>query len=531
MSGISARFGYGLKLGACVPLAASLVLAASAAQAQAVVPAGSAAAFNQLTKDFCIKCHNTEDWAGGVAMDTMDVGHASQDPKIWETAVTKLRGRLMPPAGQKQPSQTDVDAFVGFLETSLDASNKEQIGHVPIQRLSRAEFAATVKSLIGVDIDPKKALPTEVTIDGFTNIASALAVSPSFMEQYLSTVRKAVEMAVGQPVPKMAKTTIPVVPATAADFPLGTRGGGAGRGGGGVTFNYVFPADGEYKFSVPAEDQLDMGLYPRGAETEATMVILIDGVEVVRKVLGGPAYLNVLDRDGPTGAKEAIAMAASTAKVKAGTHRVVMTFIDRAKSLNNDATNGGGFGGGGGRISNMPVINVSVVVEGPFSPTGLSMSPSRAKIFVCQPKSAAEERPCAEKIARNLAAQAYRRPLNDADIKLLMPFYDNARTDGGFDSGVTELVTAHPVEPGLPVSRDSRCRESRRIAPADGPGAGLAPVLPDVEHRPRPAAAGPRRAEAPLRHQGDGCAGLAHAQGPARQCAGGQLRDDLAQRG
>ncbi len=459
-----ARFGHALKLGACVPLA-WLALGGLPAQAQAVTGAGSAAAFNELTRNYCIKCHNTEDWAGGVAMDTMDVAHASQDPKIWETAVTKLRGRLMPPAGQKQPSQADVDAFVGFLETSLDSSNKEQIGHVPIQRLSRSEFAATVKSLIGVDIDPKKALPTEVTIDGFTNIASALAVSPSFMEQYLSTVRKAVELAVGQPVPKMAKTTIPVTPATAADFPLGTRGG-SGRGGG-LTFNYVFPADGDYKFSIPAEDYLDMGLYPRGAETASTMVILIDGVEVVRKVLGGPEYLNVLDRDGPTGAKEALAMAASTTKVKAGTHRVVMTFIDRAKSLSNDATGGGGGFGGGGRVSNMPIIQTAVVVEGPFSPTGLSMSASRAKIFVCQPKSAADERPCAEKIARNLAAQAYRRPVTDADVKLLMPFYDGARADsGGFDAGVTELVTAILSSPDFlyrAIPASTKAEESRPL--------------------------------------------------------------------
>ncbi|HTQ36076.1 MAG TPA: DUF1592 domain-containing protein [Steroidobacteraceae bacterium] len=420
-------------------LPAWLVLAAAAVHAApAAQSADAAKQFSTLTQTYCVKCHNTDDWAGGVAMDTLDVTHPGKDPETWEHAVTKLRGRLMPPAGQKQPSQADVDAFVGFLETSLDSSSKEHIGHVPIERLSRTEFAESVKSLIGVDIDPKQALPTESSVDGFTNVAGALTVSPSFMEQYLSTVRKAAQLAVGQPVPKMFKTTIPVTPTTAADFPLGTRGGTA-RGG--VSFTYVFPADADYRFSIPAEDYMDMGLYPRGAQTAATMVILVDGVEVARNVLGGPEYLDVLDRDGPTGAKEALAMAATKAHIKAGTHKVAMTFIERSRSLSNDAT-GGGFGGGG-RISDMPVIQTAVLVEGPFSPTGLSMSASRAKIYVCQPQNAAEERPCAEQIARHLAAEAFRRPVTDADLKFLMPFYDSGRAEaGGFDSGITELVTA-----------------------------------------------------------------------------------------
>ncbi len=437
-----AKVGRGLRLTGVGMTLVALATASSAAMAQSAATADNSAALKSLTKGYCVKCHNTEDWAGGVAMDTLDLDHVTKNQKIWETAVNKLRGRLMPPAGQKQPSQSDVDAVVGYLETSIDASQKVQpVGYVPIQRLSRAEFAATIKSLIGADIDAKKALPTEVEVDGFTNIASALAVSPSFMEQYLSTVRHAVQQAVGEAVPKMAKTTIPVAPATAADFPLGTRGG-TGRGGG-VSFNYVFPADGEYRFSVPAEDYLDMGLYPRGAQYASTMVILVDGVEVVRKVLGGPEYLNILDRDGPAGAKKVLGMVASSAQVKAGEHHVVMTFIDRSEALSNDSTGGGGPFFGGGHINDMPIIQTAVEVEGPFDPHGLSMNASRAKIFVCEPKNTADERPCAEKIARHMAGEAFRRPATDADVKAFMPFYDDARKGpGGFDAGITELVTA-----------------------------------------------------------------------------------------
>ncbi len=45
-------------------------------------------------------------------------------PEIFEKAVRKLRGRLMPPPGNAQPSQQEIDALVGWLENTLDESSK-----------------------------------------------------------------------------------------------------------------------------------------------------------------------------------------------------------------------------------------------------------------------------------------------------------------------------------------------------------------------------------------------------------------------
>ena len=71
------------------------------------------------------------------------------------------------------------------------------------------------------------------------------------------------------------------------------------------------------------------------------------------------------------------------------------------------------------------------------------MNASRAKVMVCQPLETAEERACAEDIARNLATKAFRRPVGAADLDMLMPFYELGRAEaGGFDAGVIELVTA-----------------------------------------------------------------------------------------
>src|ERR1044071_693559 len=164
----------------------------------------------------------------------------------------------MPPAGQKQPSQEDIDTFIHYLETSIDTHSREKGGHVPLQRLNRVEFAASVKNLVGVEVDPKQILPTEIEVEGFNNIAGALGISPSFMEQYLSAARRVAGRAVGEPVPKMARVF------------SGGGGGGGGQAGfgsitqyihkdgyplgtrGGVSFKHTFPAHGEYRFNFLA---------------------------------------------------------------------------------------------------------------------------------------------------------------------------------------------------------------------------------------------------------------------------------------
>ena len=67
-----------------------------------------------------------------------------------------------------------------------------------------------------------------------------------------------------------------------------------------------------------------------------------------------------------------------------------------------------------------------VEIAGPFNPTGISRTPSRALIFVCDPKAAGESS-CARQITENLARRAFRRPVTAEDVNRLMPFYEAGR--------------------------------------------------------------------------------------------------------
>ena len=89
----------------------------------------------------------------------------------------------------------------------------------------------------------------------------------------------------------------------------------------------------------------------------------------------------------------------------------------------------------------------SISVNGPYEAKGPGDTPSRRRIFVCQPASAGEEEGCARKILATLMRRAYRRPVTDADFQAPLKFYKAARGDGGFEAGIEMALNAVLVSP------------------------------------------------------------------------------------
>src|SRR5205807_3547173 len=157
---------------------------------------------------YCFGCHNKFVAAGNLFLDQLGAESVPEHPEIFEKVVRKLRGRQMPPPGMPQPSQQEVDALVSWLESTLDESSKAHLaGHVSVQRLNRTEYANAVQDLLAVDIDPTQFLPADIAVEGFTNIAAALTVSPAFLEQYVKAARVVARMAVGKPEPDLFKAS------------------------------------------------------------------------------------------------------------------------------------------------------------------------------------------------------------------------------------------------------------------------------------------------------------------------------------
>jgi len=369
-----------------------------------------------------------------LALDNLAVQAAAEHPETWEKVIRKLRGRLMPPPGSPQPDQKDIDAFVSYMENSLDTQAKgPKAGYVGIQRMTRTEYVAAVKALVGVDVTAKDVLPQDVAIDGFDNIAAVLSVSPTFVEQYVESARMIAKKAIGDT--SLDNVMYPLRANSGGEaMPLGLRDGG-------LRLKHNFTADGEYRFKVHFPDGT-LGLYTGSLENEATLVIIVDGKIMFKKAIGGVDDLMLNNRKAGDGrATIQDRFDKIPLQIHAGVREVVVGFIDRSRFESISNQGGGGFGGGG-----LPNFD-NIEITGPYKATGISTL-SHNLIYVCDPKNAAEEAACSKQIAENLARRAFRRPVTDTDLTRLMPFYETGRKEGGnFDKGIERLVAAVLASP------------------------------------------------------------------------------------
>jgi cytochrome c551/c552 len=419
----------------------------------AQTPATSALAddpHGAMLDTYCVDCHNKALKTAGVAFDTVDIKHPEANAELWEKVLRKLRGRLMPPPGNPQPTQADIDEFTSWMESRLDANpGPITAGHVPVERLNRTEYAASVKSLLGVEVNGKDILPQDVQVEGFDNIASVLTTSPAFLDQYLDAARRIAKMAVGDMHPPLSSWEFKSAGNQDPELPLppGLRARDAME----ITQN--FPADGEYRFSFNFDEQ-SIGLYNRGLQNRTTLVMMIDGKVDFKGDIGGAEDLRLANLMGNVGWQKILdRFEKIPVKLPAGKHDVVLAFIDRSHVMSDDNVVGGGGRGGFGGAAGAPMArladpkNVSLEIKGPYNPTGISNSPSRPLIFVCDSAKIGET-PCARQIAENLAHRAYRRPVTADDVAHLMRFYDEGRLDNGtFDQGVIEVVAAVLASP------------------------------------------------------------------------------------
>src|SRR5688572_13199828 len=415
-----------------IAILAVLISSPSVTHTEAARQTGAPVAVSHqaLLTTYCYTCHSTRVKAGGLALQGLDTQAVGADAEVWEKAVRKLRGRLMPPPGSPQPGAKDIDAFVAWMENTLDTNPRApKAGYVGLQRLSRIEYAAAVKALVGVELVAKDVLPQDAVVEGFDNIASALDVSPTFMEQYVEAARTIAKKAIGDR--SLDSTSYAAATYRGVEaMPLGLRDGG-------MRLKHNFPVDGDYRFNVLFPDNT-LGLYTGSLENEATLVLMIDGKVMFKKPIGGLDDLMLNNRKAGDGRQQiADRFRNVSLSIQAGVREVVVGFIDRSR-FESSSTQGGGGGG-------LPSFS-SIEIKGPYNPTGAVSTEGRKLLYVCDPNMAGEG-PCAKEIATALVRRAFRRPVTDADLARLMPFYEAGRKERDFDRGIERLVAAVLVSP------------------------------------------------------------------------------------
>jgi mono/diheme cytochrome c family protein len=405
----------------------------------AASPATTPADHNALLKQYCVTCHSDRAKAGGLSLASFDTNKPTSDVVVAEKMIRKLRAGMMPPSGAKRPDEAALASLTTTLETHIDrAASATRSGGRVFQRLNRAEYARAVRDLLALDIDVSGLLPADTISAGFDNVSDSQMFSPTLMEAYLRAASKVTSLAVGDSDAESGEALY-LVPKTSSQMervegaPFGTRGG--------VSVMHTFPADGEYVFRMQLHGNADGFLFG-GPATGEQAEVSIDG-ERVAVVDVAPRMADV------TGG---LALKTPVIHVTAGPHRVSAAFIRRFEGPVNDliapidhtlADTQIGVSHG---ITTLPHLK-DLAIVGPQKVTGISDTPSRRKIFVCRPTGPTEEQTCAARIVRDLATQAFRRPVTTRDFDRLMTFYKDGRADGDFEYGVATAIEAILASP------------------------------------------------------------------------------------
>jgi mono/diheme cytochrome c family protein len=401
----------------------------------AAASSSSATQYRAVLDRYCVTCHNEKLKTGGLMLDRPDLANLGGDAKIWETVALKLRSETMPPPGLPRPDAATYGAFVAWLETGLDRAEaaKPNPGRPPaLHRLNRAEYANAVRDVLDVQIDAASLLPPDDASFGFDNVADG-AVSPTLLERYVTAARKISRLAVGSShTPLEVQSYRLPIDFTQNDqidgLPFGTRGG--------MHVRYQFPVDGEYEVWIYLTHAPSPGVAPHQVE------VAIDRARVQLLKLEAksssdlPRQLGGRDNDDGLHVRTL---------VKAGLRDVAVTFLKRP-SVEFEGVRESFLSDQAGILPPLEGFDI----RGPYNAAGAGDTPSRRRIFVCRPASAADEPRCARQILSTAARRAYRRPVADADVQDLVTFYESGRANGGsFDAGIEMALRRMLVSPSF----------------------------------------------------------------------------------
>jgi hypothetical protein len=403
-----------------------------------------------LLNQYCVTCHNDKLKTAGLVLDKADVDHVGADPALWEKVVYKLRAQSMPPVKLPRPDQGTYDGFRIWLENELDkagAAHPNPGTTVSYHRLNRTQYQNAIRDILNVNIDATSFLPEDATIFGFDNIGGAIKMSTDLLETYLKAAQRIGDAALGISKGPQQETYELQWDVNQDDRAMGLAPGTRG----GLEAKHYFPVDGEYWVTVRLvrlgtaaiaglndEHQIDVRV-----DGERVDLITVGRKGMVTAAGGTGAGSGTVDPD-VGGAKADFQL---RLPIRAGEHTIEATFFKKPElEVNGVRVIADRPAYEAGRTHGLPYIS-SITVFGPQKVAGVDNSPSRKRILVCTPTTAAQETPCARQIIATLARRAYRGRVKDSDMQTLMSFYASGRKDGSFDDGIETALERVLVSP------------------------------------------------------------------------------------
>jgi hypothetical protein len=150
----------------------------------------------------CVDCHGPEKQKADLRIDQLNPDFLrGGDVDTWHDSLDQIHlGEMPPEKAEKQLTKEERQILTSWINEGLKevvAATRHLGGRVSSRRLTRYEYANTMRDLLGIDYDFARELPPEpASPEGFLNNGRTLELSPTQIETYLAVARKALSLAI-----------------------------------------------------------------------------------------------------------------------------------------------------------------------------------------------------------------------------------------------------------------------------------------------------------------------------------------------
>ncbi len=450
------RLSTALALGACLALLGAAAQQSWPRWSWELRPPAPELAFTQAVHPFivqnCRDCHDDSSRKGDFSLEPLlaHAGTLRDRREAWERVLQHVQLGLMPPPEAPAPAPAARADFVRWLDHALHPIDprRPDPGRVVIRRLSRLEYAHTVRDVLGVDFDPVD-FPEDDTGYGYDHIGDVLNTSPLLFERLLAAARTISEAAI----------TDPQVPRRSWSLPpenwTGERPGFGENGhlwsNGAVTHHFEAPATGRYRLTILlAQD-------PRPGPEPARAKIRVEDRDVAELVADAP-------RRRPRRHNLDL-------QLERGPQTLAVAFINdyyKAAAEGQPAED-----------RNLHFLGFEL--EGPFDPVPPPPSAAQLALIGAGPAPGQSEAAWLEASLARLARPLFRREVAPEELARLSALVEHARSGGATREGALQVaLQAMLVSPSF-LYRGEAPPDTADAAATRGGSARAASALPISE--------------------------------------------------
>ncbi|GAB5495615.1 MAG: DUF1592 domain-containing protein [Phycisphaerales bacterium] len=379
---------------------------------------------------YCYECHNDSRSKGGVSFENIssieNLLEASED---LETARELVETLQMPPGRRAKPVPEERQIITQWIDKVLGytpATGVIDPGWATIHRLNKSEYENTIRDLLGIDargLGLAARLPPDDVGYGFDNIADVLTISPLHLEAYLEAAERAVLAALGPEItvgnnPKL----LPNIQRAGNGRPL-RQGGQYFSTNGSLRSRTTIPITGEYMVSLHTWGT-------RGGEDLPHLSLRVDGEQILS--------LNVKAESEADAQHVTVPITLEAGDIELSAHFTNDYWVPDVADRN------------------LAIDGFSIA--GPLSEQTIRRPELYAKVLETPLGDRAEAR----QFARTFLTKAFRRPVDQSEVRRMLSLYERTITEGGnHEQGIRQMMTAAIVSPSFLYRSTSLSQEAQ----------------------------------------------------------------------